>query len=491
MPPGTGEAGDTLGIARVRRAALTITKAAGIGLGILCLAAAADYLALKQHLDAGPFMFTGANCAGTRSASTIPQVTDPTAGATIWPTLEAGAARDASLAADPLSASWTFQTNGSVVMAPSVVDGVAYMGSMDGCVYALDVATGRLLWSFAANNQVMSEPVVVGGEVIFGSGNKGMGRLPSGGIVRGTGISGIYALNARTGTQLWFQQTLGEDMPTPTVSNGVVYEGTGGQMFYAIDAKSGQVLWSLPLGSYVSMSSPTVVGNVAIVGGATPYRLIGVDLGTHEIAWTLPLPQAPGGVDDITATAVGGIAYVQVPQGKSAPHIVEIAVQAQTGRVLWQRVLGTDRWNLLQRAMGQGTLAAQDGEEAAVASVSGGVLYVGAAGLHGVWALNAATGQPVWSRPANVPATVRTSPLVAGGRVYVTTNNHLYVLAAATGAVQAQRVLGRWSEGTGIMIPCTTPAPTLVGNTLLVGTGQDTAAITALPLQTVLGGHGG
>ncbi len=436
-------------------------------------------------------MFTGANCAGSRPASAAPQITDPTAGATIWPTLEAGVAHDAALAADPLSASWTFQTNGPVVMAPSVVDGVAYMGSLAGSVYAVDVATGRLLWSFAADNQVMSQPVVVGGEVIFGSGNKGMGRLPTGGIVRGTGESGIYALEARTGQELWFQQTLGESMPTPTVSNGVVYEGTGGQMFYAIDARTGQLLWRLPLGSYVSMSSPTVVGNVAIVGGATPYRLIGVDLGTHEIAWTLPLPQAPGGVDDITATAAGGLAYVQVPEGKYAPQVVEMAVQATTGQVVWQRVLGTDRWNLLQRAAGQGTLAADDGEEAAVASVRRGVLYVGAAGLHGIWALDAATGQPVWSRPANVPAAVRTSPLVAGGSIYATTNNRLYVVDAATGRLQGQRSLGRWVEGTGIMIPCTTPAPTLVGNTLLVGTGQDAAAITALPLQAVAGGQGG
>ncbi len=464
------------------------------GAAVLCAAALADYTALKIHLDAGPFMYTGADCAGTVAAGSVPSPTDPTAGLSAWPTLGGVPAHNLLLSAaptpgDPLAASWTFQTNGPVVMAPSVVNGIAYLGSMDGCVYAVDVATGRLLWSFGADNQVMSQPIVENGEVIFGSGNKGMGRLPSGGLVRGTGESGIYALDATTGRELWFVQTLGEDMPTPAYQNGVVYEATGGKVFYAVDAATGQQLWQIPVGSYVSMSSPTLAGSIAVFGGALPYQLIGVNVETHQVAWQVPLPQAHGGVDDISPSIADGIAYVQVPEGKYAPRIVEMAIRASDGAVLWQRTLGTDRLNLVQRALGMGTIGAHDGEEAGVATIQNGVLYVGSPGLHGLWALDASTGQPVWARPAAIPAGVRTAPAIDGGTLYATSDRSLFAVAVATGRVVGQKALGPFREGTGIMIPCATPSPTVVGDTVLVGSGTDAAAIEAVPLAA-LGGTG-
>src|SRR5690348_15313085 len=44
--------------------------------------------------------------------------------------------------ASRLDIAWTFQTGGAVNSSPAVVDGVVYVGSSDGSVYALDAITG-------------------------------------------------------------------------------------------------------------------------------------------------------------------------------------------------------------------------------------------------------------------------------------------------------------------------------------------------------------
>jgi outer membrane protein assembly factor BamB len=55
-----------------------------------------------------------------------------------------------------------------------VADGVVYVGSSDGNLYAVKASTGKIRWSFASGGQVLSSPVV-NGMVYFGSGYPGLG----------------------------------------------------------------------------------------------------------------------------------------------------------------------------------------------------------------------------------------------------------------------------------------------------------------------------
>lgn len=451
------------------------------------LAAGIDFHALLQHAAAKPHNFHGAHCTGTTVPVAGGSTPLTTLGLAVWNGFQAGPTHNLVLPGTlaggrQLSARWRFTTGGSVVMAPAVVDGVAYMGSMDGCVYAVNVRNGHLLWSFAAGNQVMSEPLVVGDRVYFSSGNKEMVATP-GGVVRGSGASAVYALNAHNGHLLWMYPIVGEGMPTPAYADGVVYEATGGKVFYAIAADSGHLLWKLHVGSYVSMSSPTIADGMALFGGAAPFKLFAVDLHTHALAWTLPFPRAESAVDDLTPAVAGGIAYVQVPEGGAVKQIVEMAVRLSDGRVLWHTTLGTDYLNLVQRALWQGELAGHDGEEAGVASVVGGRLYVGTPGLHGLWALDTATGAVLWR--SDLPAAVRDAPAVTRQQVFAVSNSRLFVLDRTSGKVELERTLGTWKTGSGIMIPCATPAPVVIGHTLIVGEGQDSDSIAAIPLGSL------
>ena len=55
---------------------------------------------------------------------------------------------------------WKFQTGGRVVSSPAIVAGVAYVGSTDGNLYAVDTATGVQKWKFATKGWVSSSPAV-------------------------------------------------------------------------------------------------------------------------------------------------------------------------------------------------------------------------------------------------------------------------------------------------------------------------------------------
>ncbi len=72
---------------------------------------------------------------------------------------------------------WSFATGGSVYSSPAVVDGVVYMGSQDGNVYALSAYTGSLIWSYQTGSYVSSSPAVSNGLVYVGSNNGGVYAL--------------------------------------------------------------------------------------------------------------------------------------------------------------------------------------------------------------------------------------------------------------------------------------------------------------------------
>jgi glucose dehydrogenase len=46
-----------------------------------------------------------------------------------------------------LGLKWSYTTGGKVYSSPAVANGVVYVGSIDGNVYALNASTGALLWS--------------------------------------------------------------------------------------------------------------------------------------------------------------------------------------------------------------------------------------------------------------------------------------------------------------------------------------------------------
>lgn len=63
--------------------------------------------------------------------------------------------------------------------AVSVANGVVYAGSDSGVMYALDAATGKVLWSFDSGGSVIDGPSIVDGVVYWGSGYNDTNAIPN------------------------------------------------------------------------------------------------------------------------------------------------------------------------------------------------------------------------------------------------------------------------------------------------------------------------
>src|ERR1035437_4035088 len=65
---------------------------------------------------------------------------------------------------------WKYTTNGGIIFSsPAVANGVVYIGSEDGNLYALNASTGVPLWQYTTGNAIYSSPAVANGVVYVGS----------------------------------------------------------------------------------------------------------------------------------------------------------------------------------------------------------------------------------------------------------------------------------------------------------------------------------
>jgi outer membrane protein assembly factor BamB/DNA-binding beta-propeller fold protein YncE len=282
---------------------------------------------------------------------------------------------------------WSFPTGGLVRSSPTVVDNVAYVGSNDNKVYAIDVTTGLELWSVTTGNDVQSSPAVYNGVVYVGSlDNK------------------VYARNAITGAEKWtfFPGYGGGVYSSPVVANGVVYVGTaiGNANVYAIDAVTGNKIWSKPFTDSI-LSSPAVANGMVYVG-CMDHKVYALNANTGEIEWEYET------LDAIQASPMVAFGRVFIGSGTDDKQIY--ALDAIDGHLDWTFLTS----NLV----------------ASTPAVYGD--WVLAGGYSNIYALDPATGSTVWTHPLG--GNTYSSPSVANGRVYFgTTNNKVTALDANNG----------------------------------------------------------
>jgi outer membrane protein assembly factor BamB len=271
---------------------------------------------------------------------------------------------------------WTFHTRGEVISSPAIANGVVYVGSNDGNLYAIDQQTGSKKWSFATDARITSSPAVADGLVYCSSydGN-------------------FFAVNAMNGKLKWkfrmpgekrYAAThlhgslpAGETMPdpfdiylsSPAIWNGAVYFGSGDGNIYALDTATGSLKWKFATGDVVH-ASPAIADGKLYIGSWDSYFY---------------------------------------------------ALDASTGKELWRFKTGEDP-----------DIHNQVGIQSS-AAVSDGVVYFGCRDSN-FYALDAATGQKRWSF-SNKGSWVITSPIVQAGKVYFATSDSALfnILDAQTG----------------------------------------------------------
>jgi eukaryotic-like serine/threonine-protein kinase len=169
---------------------------------------------------------------------------------------------------------WTKKTgdagDSSLGQAPTVADGVVFIGSETNDLLALDSATGDVQWTRPMGEEAGTAPAVV----------DGVAYAPS--------IEHLRALDASTGEVLW-TAPIGTGFSAPAVANGLVYVG-GSDGLFAFDAATGAPVWNAPLG-YCTESSPAVAnGVVYVISNQTVHEptglLYALDALTGEVLWT-------------------------------------------------------------------------------------------------------------------------------------------------------------------------------------------------------------
>jgi outer membrane protein assembly factor BamB len=108
--------------------------------------------------------------------------------------------------------------------APVVKDGVLYVGNLDGYLYAVYTADGKIKWRFKTDAGITSTAWVEDGTVYFGSKD-----------------NHVYAIDAETGQKVLWKFKTGDDvLSSPKIYEGTLYIGSNDSAFYALDPKTGK-----------------------------------------------------------------------------------------------------------------------------------------------------------------------------------------------------------------------------------------------------------
>src|SRR5262245_53903441 len=311
---------------------------------------------------------------------------------------------------------WAFKTGGPVVGSPAVADGVVYIGSMSGYLYAIDQTTGKEKWKFKSRMPIASSPAVQGGLLYFFS---SMGVLAA--IDLGTGqpkwvlpteydrkfeAKNLHGLPsaAQTIPDAWDLFT-----SSPAVANGKVFFGSGDGGVYAADAATGVLQWKFSTQDVVH-ASPAVAGGTVFIGSwdSTLYAL---DADTGLVKWSFKAGTDPAihnqeGFQSSPAVA-DGVVYV----GCRDAHVY--ALDARSGRKLWDYPTSKS-WVI-------GTPAVRDG-----------VVYVGTSDSSRFMALDAKNGRLLFN--VDVKAYMFSSAALAGDLAYAGDHNgKLYAIDVRAG----------------------------------------------------------
>jgi eukaryotic-like serine/threonine-protein kinase len=187
---------------------------------------------------------------------------------------------------------WQFAARERIKSDPAIAEGVAYVTSYDGHVYALKVDTGKMIWQFPKPEKKpdpekveevkkdekkeekkdetakeaeaeVEEPEPVIKPLAF---SYAAPVIKDGTLYVGNLDGYLYALQTSDGKMKW-RFKAGEGITsTVWIEGGVIYFGSKDDHVYAIDAKTGQnVIWKFKAGDDI-LSSPKAKSGVLYVG---------------------------------------------------------------------------------------------------------------------------------------------------------------------------------------------------------------------------------
>ncbi|HUK24908.1 MAG TPA: PQQ-binding-like beta-propeller repeat protein [Terriglobales bacterium] len=317
-------------------------------------------------------------------------------------------------ASPPSGAGWKINFDGSG-SSPVSADGVLYVGSADGAVYALDPNTGVTRWRFQTGEEL--SPLTSTPQVIT--------------VPRGTSAIGQALAGKKAAEQQREQGIRRVDM-TPAIEKGTLFIGSGDRLFYALDAATGTKKWSYDMGYPMANNNntdnpvPPAVLRADTVFFATDDGLHAIDALTGRRKWLFETWQAS--YFDRKHAAEGPVLgdnvillTMWVFTDPNTQKSFLYAVDPESGKAKWVTSVGG--WDVTAPTTSKGLVffAVEDPGPTPTTFSGRATLY----------AINAADGQVKWK--FNSARKYGTHLLIAGNTIYFGTDSTLSALELETG----------------------------------------------------------
>ena len=345
-----------------------------------------------------PHCQTGNPLAATRCHACGKSLTAQTASAQRqphpWPSFRGSAARSGvteDALRPPLKHAWSFQTQGAVDGSPIIQNGIIYVGSRDGHLYALDGQSQREVWRYNAGAALRSTPTLHGDTLFFGDDD-------------GT----MHAVQSTGGMGRWRVPLRGKIFASAAAGAGLIISATQAGRIVALSPSNGDIIWEHFDGSPF-YASPAILSNLVIVANGSG-QIKGLEVASGRPLWAF---QASGQVR-ATPACQDGMALVAALDGSMT------LLDSRTGERLWQRSLGTSMSASPVLTRGRAFAAGQEGA---------------------VFALSRTEGTHLWTTKTD--GQIAASPVLCDTTLLVIdTDGRVTMIDAATGKVGAQLALG-------------------------------------------------
>jgi outer membrane protein assembly factor BamB len=269
----------------------------------------------------------------------------------------------------------SYPVGGAVAWSLSVSQGIAYLGSQDTKLYAVDVYTGTVLWSYTTPAAI-DFPAVVGGTAVLVANMGGsLSRLTCLDAVWGTfrwqtaddvfgvaadattaygadvGAGGLFARSILDGSLKW-QLPEANWFWQPVLEGSILYASTSSQVrrsVYAINASDGSIRWRTSISGDPTPTPPAVLVDpspgginlvfVATEGGVGGNHLVAINANDGTISWKSSVTiGGPGESATTPVVAVGNHAPRHVYVGSENGSLY--AFDYTSGALVWQLPLG-------------------------------------------------------------------------------------------------------------------------------------------------------
>src|SRR5215218_977467 len=305
---------------------------------------------------------------------------------------------------------WTYEAGDSIESSAAIVGSTVFIGSQKGELVALSLENGSVYWKFTTGSPIGESSPAYGSGVVY------IGDL--GGW--------LNAVNATDGKKLWAFKANGEIKSSPVVVGDRVLIGSYDEQLYCLSARNGSVLWKFKTNGPVH-STPGITDGMAFIAGCDEmFRAIRISDGKEVFnvssgAYTGASPALLGGSafygtfdNEVLRVnlAERNIAWrYEHPQRKfpfyssAAVTSARVVIGGRDKMVHGLTLAGKAAWTFMTRARVESSPA-----------IAGGRVYVGSNDGR-FYVLGLSNGAKLWEFNAGAPLSA--SPAIANGRIVI------------------------------------------------------------------------